>query len=62
MNATGVSLPPNGFVNSMKSWTLQMGYPTIYMKRNGTNDVKITQERFLLDPLANKSEPESPYK
>ena len=46
----------------MDTWILQMGYPVINMMRDGTGTtVRITQDRFLIDPEADKSEPPSPF-
>ncbi|KAM3940520.1 glutamyl aminopeptidase [Leptodactylus fuscus] len=42
----------------MDTWTRQMGYPVLNVESG--NIVK--QQRFLLDPKANTSEPESPYR
>ncbi|CAN2388886.1 angiotensin maturation [Pristimantis euphronides] len=42
----------------MDTWTRQMGYPVLNVESG--NIVK--QQRFLLDPKANLSEPESPYR
>ncbi|XP_036006762.1 glutamyl aminopeptidase isoform X2 [Fundulus heteroclitus] len=44
----------------MDTWTKQMGYPVVNLAVSET-DAKLTQERFLLDPLANPSEPASPF-
>ncbi|CAK8674728.1 unnamed protein product [Clavelina lepadiformis] len=59
----GVENPPVGFSNAMNTWILQMGYPVVNMKRESTTstNVKLTQERFLLDPNAKLDEPTSPY-
>lgn len=43
----------------MDTWTKQMGYPVLDLSVSETN-AKLTQERFLLDPKANPSEPSSP--
>ena len=47
----------------MNTWVLQMGYPTITLKRHPDmpNKVRALQERFLLDPHADPQEPESPF-
>uniref|UniRef100_A0A8C3SSD0 Aminopeptidase n=1 Tax=Chelydra serpentina TaxID=8475 RepID=A0A8C3SSD0_CHESE len=39
----------------MDTWTRQMGYPVLSVEANS----KVIQRRFLLDPLANSSEPTS---
>lgn len=63
MKEVGIAIPPNGFVQSMNTWTLQMGFPVVMMQREGaTDNVVITQERFLLDGMADKTEPPSDYK
>ena len=58
-----VSFPSVGMVGVLNPWVLQMGYPVVYVGRDSEdrNFLKITQERFLLDPNANIHEPESPY-
>lgn len=40
----------------MDTWTLQMGYPMLEVKRSSTNTVIATQQRFLLNPEANDTE------
>lgn len=46
----------------MDTWTLQMGFPVVTIKRVGkTNKATATQKHFLLDPNAEVKEP-SPYK
>ncbi|XP_056420529.1 glutamyl aminopeptidase [Hyla sarda] len=40
----------------MDTWTRQMGYPVL-----NVSDNVVKQERFLLDPNANSSHPESPF-
>ena len=40
----------------MDTWTLQMGYPVVTVKRNG-NKATLTQEHFLLDRNAVVTEP-----
>lgn len=44
----------------MDTWTKQMGYPVLDLTVSGET-AKLTQRRFLLDPLANASHPSSPY-
>ncbi|KAK5600388.1 hypothetical protein CRENBAI_025272 [Crenichthys baileyi] len=44
----------------MDTWTKQMGYPVVDLTVSGT-DAKLTQKRFLLDPLADPSQPASPF-
>lgn len=44
----------------MDTWTKQMGYPVLTLDSSGTN-ARLTQQRFLLDPNANASEPVSPF-
>ncbi|XP_073428069.1 glutamyl aminopeptidase [Dendrobates tinctorius] len=41
----------------MDTWTRQMGYPVLNVRSGNT----VQQERFLLDPNADASTPESPY-
>ena len=44
----------------MDTWTLQMGYPVVTVKRKpGTNQLTVSQSRFL---LGNASEDESKFK
>ncbi|MEQ2215365.1 hypothetical protein XENOCAPTIV_000177 [Xenoophorus captivus] len=44
----------------MDTWTKQMGYPVVDLTVSET-DAKLTQKRFLLDPLADPSQPASPF-
>lgn len=44
----------------MDTWTKQMGYPVVDLTISETN-AKLTQKRFLLDPLADPSQPASPF-
>ncbi|XP_038123328.1 glutamyl aminopeptidase isoform X2 [Cyprinodon tularosa] len=44
----------------MDTWTKQMGYPVVDLTVSETN-TKLTQKRFLLDPLADPSQPASPF-
>lgn len=44
----------------MDTWTKQMGYPVVDLIASGT-EAKLTQRRFLLDPLADASKPPSPF-
>ncbi|KAM3595343.1 uncharacterized protein V6R79_022003 [Siganus canaliculatus] len=44
----------------MDTWTQQMGYPVLTLASSGTQG-RLTQQRFLLDPNANASEPASPF-
>ncbi|KAM4724354.1 glutamyl aminopeptidase [Anableps anableps] len=44
----------------MDTWTKQMGYPVVDLTVSETN-TKLTQKRFLLDPLADPSLPASPF-
>ncbi|XP_069834611.1 glutamyl aminopeptidase [Dendropsophus ebraccatus] len=41
----------------MDTWTRQMGYPVLSVESGNT----VIQQRFVLDPKANASHPESPY-
>lgn len=43
----------------METWTKQMGYPVLHLSVSGTN-AKLNQNRFLLDPKADASQPPSP--
>lgn len=45
----------------MDTWTLQMGFPVVTIKRAGSNKATATQKHFLLDPNAVVKEP-SPFK
>ena len=45
----------------MDTWTLQMGLPVVQLDVFG-NQLRLRQERFLLDPKANKTEPVNRYK
>ncbi|XP_037550467.1 glutamyl aminopeptidase [Nematolebias whitei] len=45
----------------MDTWTKQMGYPVVDLIASGT-EAKLTQRRFLLDPLADASKPPSPFR
>jgi aminopeptidase N len=55
--------PDGGFAEAMNSWVLQMGYPTVTMTRSkeDASKVIVTQERFLLDPNADPSQPTSMF-
>ncbi|KAJ8385784.1 hypothetical protein AAFF_G00182280 [Aldrovandia affinis] len=44
----------------MDTWTKQMGYPVLNLTFDGTS-AKLTQQRFLLDPKADPTQPSSPY-
>lgn len=33
--------------NLMDPWVTQMGYPVVYVKRNGTDKIVLTQKRFV---------------
>ena len=45
----------------MDTWTLQMGYPVVTVKKSG-GKYEVTQERFLYDKNANESlKYKSPY-
>ncbi|XP_017290340.1 glutamyl aminopeptidase [Kryptolebias marmoratus] len=44
----------------MDTWTKQMGYPVMDMTISGV-EAKLSQKRFLLDPLADASKPPSPF-
>uniref|UniRef100_A0A3P9PC93 Aminopeptidase n=1 Tax=Poecilia reticulata TaxID=8081 RepID=A0A3P9PC93_POERE len=44
----------------MDTWTKQMGYPVVDVTISESN-AKLTQKRFLLDPLADPSQPNSPF-
>uniref|UniRef100_A0A3B3UAT3 Aminopeptidase n=1 Tax=Poecilia latipinna TaxID=48699 RepID=A0A3B3UAT3_9TELE len=44
----------------MDTWTKQMGYPVVDVTVSESN-AKLTQKRFLLDPLADPSKPNSPF-
>ncbi|KAK0091458.1 hypothetical protein PV326_003204 [Microctonus aethiopoides] len=44
----------------MDTWTRQMGFPVVSVKRNGSN-FTLTQKRFLLDPEAQYDASESEY-
>ncbi|XP_067653450.1 uncharacterized protein [Haliotis asinina] len=39
-------------VDTMKTWTLQMNYPVVTVSRAGSNQLRLQQRRFLLDPSA----------
>uniref|UniRef100_H2Y8Z8 Aminopeptidase n=1 Tax=Ciona savignyi TaxID=51511 RepID=H2Y8Z8_CIOSA len=56
--------PPENFKADMDTWVNQMGYPVVTMKQNLDNPLmmEVLQERFLLDPKADPTLPESPYK
>lgn len=45
----------------MDTWTLQMGFPVVTIKRAGRNKATATQKHFLLDPNAVVKE-SSPFK
>lgn len=45
----------------MDTWTLQMGFPVVTIKRAGSDKATATQKHFLLDPNAVVKEP-SPFK
>ena len=45
----------------MDTWTRQMGLPVVVVTIRG-RDVGLEQERFLLDPKANKTQPPSSYR
>ena len=46
----------------MDTWTLQMGFPVVTIKRVGNSDkATATQKHFLLDPNANVTV-KSPFK
>uniref|UniRef100_H2Y901 Aminopeptidase n=1 Tax=Ciona savignyi TaxID=51511 RepID=H2Y901_CIOSA len=49
--------------SDMDTWVNQMGYPVVTMKQNLDNPLmmEVLQERFLLDPKADPTLPESPY-
>uniref|UniRef100_H2Y8Z9 Aminopeptidase n=1 Tax=Ciona savignyi TaxID=51511 RepID=H2Y8Z9_CIOSA len=55
--------PPENFKADMDTWVNQMGYPVVTMKQNLDNPLmmEVLQERFLLDPKADPTLPESPY-
>ena len=55
-------LPATDFQDAMATWTLQMGFPLVSMKRNSDGMVEVTQQRFLIDQTADPLTPESPYK
>ncbi|KAJ8336281.1 hypothetical protein SKAU_G00396240 [Synaphobranchus kaupii] len=44
----------------MDTWTKQMGYPVLSLSVEGTSAI-LRQERFLLDPKADPTEPPSPF-
>ncbi|XP_054909476.1 glutamyl aminopeptidase [Poeciliopsis prolifica] len=44
----------------MDTWTKQMGYPVVDVTISESN-AKLTQKRFLLDPSADPSKPDSPF-
>ena len=44
----------------MDTWTLQMGYPVVSVKKSG-NKFILTQERFLSDGSATTKSDESPF-
>uniref|UniRef100_H2Y8Z6 Aminopeptidase n=1 Tax=Ciona savignyi TaxID=51511 RepID=H2Y8Z6_CIOSA len=50
------------FWSDMDTWVNQMGYPVVTMKQNLDNPLmmEVLQERFLLDPKADPTLPESP--
>uniref|UniRef100_H2YEN8 Aminopeptidase n=1 Tax=Ciona savignyi TaxID=51511 RepID=H2YEN8_CIOSA len=60
IDTTGGQNPTNSFATAMQSWTLQMGNPVVTLTRGGSG-VVATQQRFLLDPNADKSQPPSPF-
>jgi hypothetical protein len=45
----------------MDTWTMQMGLPVIKLDVFG-NELRLRQERFLLDPNADKTTPPSIFK
>ncbi|XP_076823238.1 aminopeptidase N-like [Clavelina lepadiformis] len=59
----GPGNPPGGFAEAMNTWVLQMGYPVINVRQDPDNpkNMKLSQERFLLDPEADITKPDSPY-
>ncbi|XP_078493564.1 aminopeptidase N isoform X1 [Ciona intestinalis] len=58
--STGGTNPAPNFATAMQSWTLQMGYPVVTMTKVGAT-VTVTQQRFLLDPKADKTQPPSNF-
>ncbi|XP_078487941.1 aminopeptidase N [Ciona intestinalis] len=58
----GSTNPPGGFVAAMDTWVLQMGYPVVNMTRDKDvpNRASVQQQRFLLDPQADITQPYSP--
>ncbi|XP_071953572.1 glutamyl aminopeptidase-like [Antedon mediterranea] len=42
----------------MDTWTLQMGFPVVTLNRNTDTELGASQEWFLVDPAANKSQDE----
>lgn len=51
MNVTAIMTP----------WVMQMGLPVINLVLEDNNVIRATQKRFMNDPDADLSEPESPY-
>ena len=45
----------------MDTWTLQMGFPVVTIKRGNSGKATATQKHFLLDPNANVTV-SSPFK
>ena len=63
INQTRQSFPPGGLVETMNTWVLQMGFPTVNVKRHPTklHTVTVTQQRFLLDSNSDPMKPKSQY-
>jgi len=54
--------PPGGFNEAMNTWVIQMGFPVVtFSRKSGSDDVVVTQQRFLLDQTADPLKPQSPY-
>lgn len=46
----------------MDTWTIQMGFPVVKLDVVDRNEIRLRQERFLLDPSADKTQPPSNFR
>jgi aminopeptidase N len=44
------------FAQIMNTWTKQMGHPVVQIRKTSANEITLTQEHFLLNPLVQPSE------